>query len=245
MRKDNLGKDLTKKLLSLLGYKIAKIPGKRGTATPLFQSFNIDTIFDIGANVGQYAQSLRNDGYNGRIISFEAVPEVHSILRENARSDINWLIGENVALSDFVGTAVFYKSHNSVSSSLLTPTSESMAACPETKICEEIHVPVRLFDEYFEFYTNRKNRVMLKIDAQGAELKVLEGAKKSLQKISLIQVELNVAEVYEGQPAYFEVDDALRMRNFNLVDILPGFRNYQDGRLLQYDAVYAQTIDDS
>lgn len=235
-----MSRKLAKKFLSFLGYKLSKLPGRLGTAPPLFKTFGIDTVFDVGANIGQYARSLRQDGYDGRIISFEAVPEVHDILRENAVLDENWFVGENVALSDSEGTAVFYRSFNSVSSSLLIPTSESTQACDQSGICEKLSVPTTCFDRLFESHTTSENKVMLKIDVQGAEMKVLVGSLKSLSRITLIQLEMNIPGVYEGQATYFEVDQFLRQHCFTLVDVLPGFRNQVNGRLLQYDAVYAQ-----
>jgi hypothetical protein len=35
------------------------------------RSRNIDLVIDVGANVGQYAESLRKAGYAGWIVSFE------------------------------------------------------------------------------------------------------------------------------------------------------------------------------
>jgi hypothetical protein len=81
---------------------------------------------------------------------------------------------------------------------------------------------------------------MLKIDVQGAEIDVLQGATNLIELALVIQLEMNIVYLYEGSALYFEVDTFLRDRNFKLVGLLPGFKNYKTGHLLQYDAIYAR-----
>ena len=60
----------------------------------------IDTVLDIGANKGQYAQSLRRFGFKGRIISFEPLNKEFNILQKNSKNDSNWIVGEQIALGN-------------------------------------------------------------------------------------------------------------------------------------------------
>jgi hypothetical protein len=63
-----------------------------------FDYFKIDCVFDVGANVGQYAKMVRSFAdYNGPIVSFEPNPQIAAILREAAQRDGGWFV-EEVAL---------------------------------------------------------------------------------------------------------------------------------------------------
>jgi protein O-GlcNAc transferase len=54
----------------------------------------------------------------------------------------------------------------------------------------------------------------IKIDVQGAELMVFKGAERLLDKVMLIQCEVEFVELYEQQPLFADVDTYLRSRNF-------------------------------
>jgi FkbM family methyltransferase len=52
--------------------------------------FEVDCVFDVGANEGQYARQLRAIGYGGLILSFEPHPEVYERLAIAAKDDLLW-----------------------------------------------------------------------------------------------------------------------------------------------------------
>jgi len=55
----------------------------------LFEMLEIDLVFDVGANTGQYYQYLRNEvGYQGLVVSFEPTPNLAQILKKR-------LLGKN------------------------------------------------------------------------------------------------------------------------------------------------------
>src|SRR5216683_8217255 len=58
-------------------------------------TYQIDCVFDIGANEGQYASKLRRKlNYEGLIISFEPVPDVAKVLKARAARDPKWIVAE-------------------------------------------------------------------------------------------------------------------------------------------------------
>ena len=54
--------------------------------------FKINKILDIGANIGQYAQAMREQGFQGDIISFEPVSKAFEYLKSQVKKDHKWKI---------------------------------------------------------------------------------------------------------------------------------------------------------
>ena len=65
--------------MRLAGVNIGKFPAS-GTLPYLLRFCGIDTVLDVGANVGQTGQMLRDLHYRGRIISFEPLSEAFKVL---------------------------------------------------------------------------------------------------------------------------------------------------------------------
>ena len=65
----------------------------------------IDAVIDVGANVGQYASSLRAAGWVGPILSIEPAPEAHAVLRARAADDPRWLVAPPMAIAERAGEA--------------------------------------------------------------------------------------------------------------------------------------------
>lgn len=62
----------------------------------------------------------------------------------------------------------------------------------------------------------------VKIDTQGSELYVLEGATDTLRRSVIgLEVEVEFASIYEGQPLFADVDAFARAQGFDLVDLRP------------------------
>ena len=55
---------------------------------------DINVIFDIGANVGQFAREIRQHGYKGKIISFEPLTSARKKLLSFASRDPDWQVHE-------------------------------------------------------------------------------------------------------------------------------------------------------
>ncbi len=80
---------------------------------------------------------------------------------------------------------------------------------------------------------------ILKMDVQGFEMEVIKGAENTLLRTKIIVLEINNHDGYRGGPTYFEIDAYLRLRNFQLFDLLPNLRD--EGKLLDWDAIYVNS----
>ena len=203
-----------------------------------FKSFGIDTVIDVGANVGQYGISLRDLGFKGRIVSFEPLLEPYKRLQVNAGNDAcrNWQTA-NLALGDKDEEALIHVSENSQSSSILRPTDFALTLSGTQEVaCAQI-VDRRL-DSLIDAYVSPNNRVFLKIDAQGYEKRILEGATDFLKRISGVQVELSLAPQYVGESLLPEMFAWITDKGFELVSIEPVLADPETAKLLQVDATF-------
>ena len=82
--------------------------------------FKVDCVFDVGANVGQYATRLREIGFRGLIVSFEPNPDAAEVLREAAADDDRWIVQE-LALDEQSRPLTFNIMRSSQFSSLHDP----------------------------------------------------------------------------------------------------------------------------
>ena len=82
------------------------------------ESREIGTVVDVGANIGQFGESLRADGYRGRIESFEPTGSAFQILSQKAVADGNWK-AHHCGLGAAEGKAILHASKLSVFNSIL------------------------------------------------------------------------------------------------------------------------------
>lgn len=210
----------------------------------LIDLHRISLVLDVGANDGEYASSLIGHGYNGRIVSFEPLPDAWEALRQHAGRTApgRWDVGPRVALGATRGEVDFYEAGNSYSSSLLPMKQAHIDAAPGSAPTKVHRVEVHRLDDILRGLLGAPDeRVLLKIDVQGAERQVLDGALESLAgPVRIVQLEMSLVELYEGQPLAAEIDAWMQAHGFQLWDIVPGFRHPQTLQLMQYDGLYVR-----
>jgi FkbM family methyltransferase len=179
----------------------------------------IDLVLDVGANTGQFGQSLRHRGYAGRIISFEPVKEAFRELESAARGDDLWTTA-NLALGPSSGVMAINVSKNSQFSSFndLRETATSFDPNAEFKASES--VVVKTLDEAAPPRDLGSN-VLLKIDTQGYERPVLEGAKETLKWVSGVLLELPIINIYKDNWRFHEAVAYMNESRFVLAQVHP------------------------
>ena len=203
----------------------------------LLRSNRIDLVFDVGANFGQYATSLRECGYRGRIVSFEPLTSAFSRLEANAKADPLWEV-VNIGLGDRDERATINIAGNSQSSSLLEMLPAHLKSAPVSAYVGKEEITVSRLDSVFSKYHRRGDRTFLKLDAQGYERKILEGASRSLTDIQGIQLEMSIEPLYSDEMPYLEMLGYLAGIGFTLASIEPGFGDPESGRMLQMDGIF-------
>jgi FkbM family methyltransferase len=230
--------NLTRKLLNPLRIDIIKYPSLDfRRREKLLNHFSINKILDVGANSGQYSTGIREIGFKGNIVSFEPVKHVFNKLKKKSEKDSKWEV-HNIALGNKKEELEINVSKNTYSSSILNMMPEHLKNAPEAMYLEKEIIKVDTLDNMFNSIVTINDRVLLKLDVQGFEKKVLEGAKESLKRITGIQVEMSVVEMYEGELTYLEMIDYLSKLGFSLFSLENGFYNTKTGQLLQVDGIF-------
>lgn len=199
--------------------------------------YDIDTVLDIGANAGQYGMLMRTIKYKGRIVSFEPLSSAFQQLQKNSKNDKSWTVN-NYALGDKSESAQINVAGNSFSSSLLDIKDVHVESAPESQYTHTEEIEVKTLDMVFSEFCSAENKVMVKIDTQGFEKNVIDGAVNSLPKVKLLQLEMSLVELYENEMLFDEMVAYLKERGFTLISLEPGFANPASGELLQVDGIF-------
>jgi FkbM family methyltransferase len=217
-------------------YKPTFHPGARRRA--LFESFKIDTVLDVGANTGQYGKYLRNViGYKGRIISFEPLSSAYGELTKTANADGLWK-AMNCALGNTNEKNEINIAANSLSSSILEMLPSHVKSAPESKYIGKEQIEVITLDSIFEDICSKEESILLKIDTQGYERFVIEGATNSLAFIDTIQLEMSLIPLYQDELLFNEMYQVLYQRGYRMVSIEPEFLDDRTGQVLQVDCIF-------
>lgn len=214
-----------------------------GRLATMLATHRVDVVLDAGANIGQFALGLRGAGYRGRIVSFEPLPDAWRQLRHAARRDPDWEVPDAVALGATDGEVEINVSGNSVSSSILDMLHSHASVAPGSRYVARERVPLRRLDAIAADHVAPGATPFLKIDTQGYEAQVLDGAAGLLERVAGLQLELSLVPLYAGQSLHRELIDRLDAAGFDLWALWPGFTDPASGRMLQVDAAFFRRSD--
>ena len=230
-----LRKRIQKRGFDIVRYNVRSLGKWRRMQLLLY--YDIDLVFDVGANRGQYGRQLRNIGYEGRIVSFEPLMSAYNELVREAKNDRLWDT-VNIALGNKDGKNEINVSSNSVSSSILDMRRALVQTSPDSVYVGKEKTIVRKIDSIIDEYYCPGARLFLKIDTQGYEKSVIEGAKKSLDKVMGMQLEMSLIQLYEGELLFPEMVKLVSNEGFALLSLEPGFGDNSTGQLLQVDGIF-------
>ena len=207
----------------------------------------IGVVLDVGASYGQYAMALRRGGYRGKIYSFEPQVAEYNRMRKWAEVDGLWKVF-NIGLGETNFIGELGVAGNSVSSSLLPMTELHETVAPGSAYIGKVDVEIQTFDKVLtRIKLLPDDLIHLKIDVQGYEHLVLNGAQKLLSNPNLIsiEVELSTDLLYEGQSDWLEFVTKLRILGFELYSISSCLFSDFDQRVLQFDSLFKRKVQNS
>lgn len=228
-------KETVRKRLQALGFDLRRyehsVPARRQAA---FDHYGIDLLVDVGANIGQYATEARRNGFRRRILSIEPVTSAYDQLVTAATSDDLWDT-RRCAVGAETGEITMHVSEGTIFSSALTVLNHAVQASPNAQQVADEVVPLERLDDVVPEISER---VAVKIDVQGFERDVLDGAEKLLSVARYVEFELSPEPVYEGQMLMMEALARMADAGFVLSVVENLFRLPENGRSLQFNGIF-------
>lgn len=199
------------------------------------------TVLDIGGNVGQFAEEVFRAFPGVPVYSFEPIPECfEQLVLMRARQPTLHPI--QLALSDRDGEVEFWLSRFRGSSSIQEMLPAHIEAWPHTEIETRITVPVARLDSYAA-QLEIKPPVLAKLDIQGHELSAINGGRETLSRCQRIMLECNFAPLYQNQPTFDELYEAVRSMGFLFDGFIGHLRHPRTQELLSADAIFYKPVD--
>lgn len=82
--------------------------------------------------------------------------------------------------------------------------------------------------------------VLLKIDVEGFELEVIDGAPELLQKVEVAILETRLFDIFGGTPIFSEVCARMAAEGFEVYDVIDTIARPLDGALVMCDIVFVR-----
>ena len=221
----------------------------RFSQSKLFEQYtksNPITLVDVGARGGIHSRWDLVKG-NINVLGFE--PNLQECKRLNEKSGNNNTYFP-IALFNRAGMLDINITNNPSCSSVYLPDSLLLSRFSiandfkliksSTVRCETLHKILGL--------NNIQNVDFLKIDTQGSELQVLQGAKNALKNFIFgIDIEVEFSELYKEQPLFSDVDKYLKNNGFVFFDFIGSLgrvkrnkfsKSFSKGQVLWAHALY-------
>ena len=161
---------------------------------------NNDFVIDCGANVGELFLSFKNKEIKVNYCGIEPDKNAFYCLNENTNSE-----NLNLCLSNKVGEVEFFIDELGANSSI-----HESSTTYDKKVINSITLN--------SAFKNKKIK-LLKIDAEGHELEVLEGGSEILKNIDYISVDCGPERGIDQNTTFIKVNNFLLNNNFQLIDI--------------------------
>ncbi len=231
-------------LAKKLGYELSKIP----KIEPCFESMQklLDKvekpiIFDVGAHQGVYSVLFRKIFPTSVVYAFEPFGDTFSRLKENTASDPS-IHPFNFGFSNREGTEIFHSNMHDGTNSLFSTNELSSQTWGEGVLDTKnvVQAEFKTIDSFISAMAIPRID-LLKIDVQGAEYLVMEGAARTCKKesIQLIYNEIITQPTYDGQKRLDEVLTCFYDSGFDLFDIY-NLSHTKEGRLRQVDTIFTK-----
>lgn len=231
-------------LVKLLEYPRLLVLRLRGVSVSEFislnqtwlQHINIATVLDIGAHNGHFAAVINTVLPYAQIYSFEPLPDCFDELQRRMANVKNFM-GFNIAIGAQLKELEFERNSFTASSSFLKMTKLHKTAFPHTIDSHNLKVKIEELDTIAKEISIIEP-LLIKIDVQGYEERVLRSGENTVKRAAVIIVETSFEELYENQPMFHDIYSLLINWGFTYKGALYQLHNPQTGQVLQADSIF-------
>lgn len=232
-----------KSIFARMGFDVVRLKNSPRHTLLGLKAMSINTIIDVGANEGQFAKEISHFFPNARLYCFEPLPSTFEVLNRWAHTQQGRVLTFNLALGGEEGQAEFFwHTEHSPSSSLLVATNLSKTYYPFTARQKSVSVRVSTLDNILCSYLDTMEpEILVKLDVQGYEDRVLQGGQKILARSSACLLEVCVDRLYERQAEFKMIVHFLGQIGFNYAGNLNQIYA-EDGHVIFLDAVFVKNL---
>lgn len=233
-----IAKKLLKGIINSIGFNITRARGNLDVNKfKWLQELNIRTVIDVGGSKGNASLHFHSLFPKAKIYAFEPLRDCFQIMNDKMKHISNFK-SFNIALSDTKGQDIIHRSSYSGCSSLRKMEDIHKNAFPITAGERDEVIQTDTMDNALEQYPLEDN-ILVKIDVQGLEDKVIAGGIKTLQQAKVAIIETSFVELYKGQSLFNEICGLLSNLGFRYSGAWdPDLKNPLDGASLQQDSIF-------
>ena len=232
-------KKTLQRLFHRVGYDVTqrRRPSQRHVLPTGDLSFDI--IIDVGANEGQFAREISEVYSTAQIFCFEPLEAPFQKLTEWAATQSGRIRCFQMALGEHEGEIDMHVNEGfTPSSSVLTVTDRSVELYPQTFVDKSVTVTMSTLDAVLgDIPLDASKNILLKLDVQGFEDRVLKGASNTLSMCNAAILEVLMDHLYEGQAQFVDIMNLLHRHGLHFAGTVEQFYG-PDGRVVFADALF-------
>jgi FkbM family methyltransferase len=198
----------------------------------------IKTVIDIGAHSGEFSSAIRAVLTGVQVYAFEPLADCFEDLRGKFEGDPRYR-AFHVALGEQRGQVKFWRSEFSKSSSVLPMADMHKLEFPWSSELVPIDTQIAALDDFLQDI-KLAPKVLLKLDVQGYEDRVIRGGIAMLRNVDYILTEVSFRSLYEGQASFDDVYEMLKKQGFSYRGNVDQLLSAADGSVLQADALFVR-----
>lgn len=190
--------------------------------------FTPDAVVDVGAYKGEWTNEVRGIFPEATFLMVEPQTATRGQLEQMARQDER-VAYRNDLLASQEGNEVSFHLHGSVSSVLA-----------QAEAGDEVETRTTTTLDHLIANTPFEEPDFIKLDVQGYELEVLQGATQTLEENppEAMILETSLIDCIGGAPLFQEVCQFMAKRDYRVYDFCTFYRRPLDGALWQVDTVF-------